>query len=608
MQEVNQVTAQYIPFTQASSSIFFILQQLNVLNHFYQFSLQEWETFLNSTNHENVVSTVWPDASSALDSICQLLLLKCLRPNRMLSGIAIYVSKVFNAKFLVESSYNFHSVVTNKINSLIPEGYRLANQAIAAAIQTGSWVLLKNVHLASSWLSQLEKSLQSLNPPKSFRLFLTMETNSSIPVNILCQSVLIMNEPPPGICAHLVDCPQSISPSRLATGPKEKVRLYLLLAWLHTVVQKRLRYCPLGWSKIYEFNDSDLKAAMSMIDLWMIDPAHLPWAALWVLLRQAVYGGGVNSNWYQKLLDSFVDSLFNPGAFEVGYHLVNPISDKEGLIIAEGSQLEHFVTWAQALSKREPPHWLSLPPNTEALISTTHTTRKLKATGLSRHGAPTQAQANLVPQPWHVLGPVAPKFLVVVRVPKIFVTFIEDELVGEAPNQAKTSSDNTSSQPGRMRQMERTSKEFLKSLNPNLPDLNLESNNLNDPLFRFFEREIALGQKVLAVIRKDSIELIAVCNGEIKQTNPLTSLIGEITKSLNLESDNFKDLICLGLLFSLDSVSDEIQVNGFKLQGLIIQGGCLKELRLELNEGGDYLPNGTILQWIQTNQPRKDKQ
>ncbi|KNE87180.1 hypothetical protein PSTG_19441, partial [Puccinia striiformis f. sp. tritici PST-78] len=40
MQEVNQVTAQYIPFTQASSSIFFILQQLNVLNHFYQFSLQ----------------------------------------------------------------------------------------------------------------------------------------------------------------------------------------------------------------------------------------------------------------------------------------------------------------------------------------------------------------------------------------------------------------------------------------------------------------------------------------------------------------------------------------------------------------------------------------
>ena len=66
------------------------------------------------------------------------------------------------------------------------EGYRLADQAIAAAIQNGSWVFLKNVHLAASWLSQLEKQIQSLNPPKSFHLFLTMETNwPSIPVNIL---------------------------------------------------------------------------------------------------------------------------------------------------------------------------------------------------------------------------------------------------------------------------------------------------------------------------------------------------------------------------------------------------------------------------------------
>ncbi|POW05001.1 hypothetical protein PSTT_09991, partial [Puccinia striiformis] len=268
----------------------------------------------------------------------------------MLSGIAIYVSKVFNANFLVESSYNFHSVVTNKINSLIPvrlcsvprydasyrvdnlvaftksqcasitigsqEGYRLANQAIAAAIQI--------------WKpTRVSQSISYWTVPKVFRQVIY-----------------------------------------LATSPKEKVRLYLLLAWLHTVVQERLRYCPLGWSKIYKFNDSDLEAAMSMIDLLMvatakgranIDPAHLPWAALWILLRQAVYGGGVNSNWDQTY-----------------------------------------------------------------------------------------------------------------------------ELVGEAPNQAKTSSDNTSSQPGRMRQMERTSKEFLKT----------------------------------------------VCNGEIKQTNPLTSLIGEITTAM----------------------------------------------------------------------------
>ncbi|KAI9606639.1 hypothetical protein H4Q26_006175 [Puccinia striiformis f. sp. tritici PST-130] len=470
MQEVDQVTAEYLPLAQASSSIFFVLEQLNVLNHFYQFSLryfldifefvllhnpnllkvqdpkerlavllndifvvtfkrtsrallhrdhlmlamllaqlkarglgneidddelsflleggsdhviqhmstqpEEWETFLNSTNPENVVPAVWPDASPALESIRRLLLLKCLRPDRMLAGIAIYVSKVFNADILAESSYNFDSVVTNEMNSSAPvclcsvpgydASYRVENLVASTKSRCASiaWVHKKNVHLASSWLSQLEKRLQSLNPPKSFRLFLTMETNSGIPVNILRQSMVIMNEPPPGIRANLVDCLKSISPSRLAAGPNEKVRLYFLLAWFHAVVQERLRYCPLGWSKIYEFNDSDLEAAMSMIDSWMvatakgkanIDPAHLPWAALRVLLKQAVYGGRVDSDWDQKLLDSFVDTLFHPSAFEVGYHLVNPIGDKEGLIIAEGSRLEHFVTWAQALPEREPP-------------------------------------------------------------------------------------------------------------------------------------------------------------------------------------------------------------------------------------------------------------
>lgn len=40
MQEVDQVTAEYLPLAQASSSIFFVLEQLNVLNHFYQFSLR----------------------------------------------------------------------------------------------------------------------------------------------------------------------------------------------------------------------------------------------------------------------------------------------------------------------------------------------------------------------------------------------------------------------------------------------------------------------------------------------------------------------------------------------------------------------------------------
>lgn len=38
--------------------------------------------------------------------------------------------------------------------------------------------------------------------------------------------------------------------------PVERSRLYFLLAWFHAVIQERLRYIPVGWTKIFEFNDA----------------------------------------------------------------------------------------------------------------------------------------------------------------------------------------------------------------------------------------------------------------------------------------------------------------------------------------------------------------
>lgn len=184
------------------------------------------------------------------------------------------------------------------------EGFSLADVAISAAARSGSWVLLKNVHLAPAWLSSLEKRLQSLAAHRNFRLFLTMERVPSIPVNILRQSRIISNEPPPGIRANLLDSLQAITSERIAApGPIERFRLYFSLAWLHAVLVERLRYAPVGFSKIYEFNDSDYEAALGTIDSWMtsvakgranVDPAKIPFKALRNLLKEAVYGGYVH--------------------------------------------------------------------------------------------------------------------------------------------------------------------------------------------------------------------------------------------------------------------------------------------------------------------------
>lgn len=259
------------------------------------------------------------------------------------------------------------------------EGFTLADQAIANAARTGTWVLLKNVHLAPAWLGQLEKRLHSLSPAPSFRLFLTMETHPAVPVNILRQSRIIMNEPPPGVRANLLDTLRGLPPARLSSGPAEKSRLFFLLAWYHAVVQERLRYLPLGWSKGYEFNDSDFDAALNTIDTWIsalakgkanVDPAQIPWSAVRTLIKQAVYGGRVDSDFDQRVVDAFVDSVFSPKAYDPDFALVKMQREGKDLVAPDGTQVSQFISWAQALPEREPPAWLGLPGSAESLVAT----------------------------------------------------------------------------------------------------------------------------------------------------------------------------------------------------------------------------------------------
>jgi dynein heavy chain 1 len=49
-----------------------------------------------------------------------------------------------------------------------------------------------------------------------------------------------------GIKANLLRSFATIPVTRMSQAPGERSRLYFLLAWLHAIVQERLRYAPLG--------------------------------------------------------------------------------------------------------------------------------------------------------------------------------------------------------------------------------------------------------------------------------------------------------------------------------------------------------------------------
>ncbi len=249
------------------------------------------ERFFTEELAEQFVPIVWSDDSSSIDrSLRSLLLVKLFRLDRFVPAAEKFVAAVFGRGILeidgdlgdivsqvspttpialssspgFDASYKVDNLVekTNVQCSNIAmgstEGAASADKAIGNAAATGSWVLIKNVHLAPLWLQSLEKRLNSLKPHSDFRLFLSMESSPKIPVNLLRASRILMYEQPAGVRANMKDSLSVVS-DRAVKPPAEKARLYLLLSFLHAVIQERLRYAPtLGWKGFWEFNDSDV--------------------------------------------------------------------------------------------------------------------------------------------------------------------------------------------------------------------------------------------------------------------------------------------------------------------------------------------------------------
>ena len=261
-----------------------------------EISDKDWDRFCTEELAENFVPRVWDDGTDILDQhLSSLLLVKLFRLDRFVPAAERFVAAVFG-KTIFETTSDLQEVVgqvtptspialssspgfdaSYKVENLVEktkarcsyiamgsiEGVASADKAISNAAATGTWALIKNVHLAPLWLQSLEKRLGSLKPHPEFRVFLSMETSPQISVNLLRASRVLMYEQPAGVRANMRDSLSTLS-VRAVQQPREKARLYLLLSFLHAVIQERLRYAPtLGWEGFWEFNDSDVSSPCS---------------------------------------------------------------------------------------------------------------------------------------------------------------------------------------------------------------------------------------------------------------------------------------------------------------------------------------------------------
>lgn len=294
-----------------------------------------WLQLIDHPTPEQVVPEPWmsgtdPSVTNETARILKkLVIIKIFRRDRLSAAVTTLNEKVLGKEILEQSVVDLSEFITDrfspksplllvsapgydasyKVDMLAkqfnkkytsvaigsPEAFALADTAIRNAANSGNWVLLKNVHLAPNWLTELEKKIYNTNvKDKGFRLFLTMEQNPKVPATLISASHVLVFEPPSGIKAAMVrSYSQAITAERTNKEPIERKRLHFLVSWFNAVVQERIRYTPIGWSKVYEFNESDQRCTLDCIDEWLdsmgkgrqnVDPDKIPWDALRTLI------------------------------------------------------------------------------------------------------------------------------------------------------------------------------------------------------------------------------------------------------------------------------------------------------------------------------------
>jgi dynein heavy chain len=131
-----------------------------------------------------------------------------------------------------------------------------ARRLLQQRMAEGGWIMLQNCHLGLGFLEELlETILNTEVVDDAFRCWITTEPNNNFSINLLQSSLKFTNEPPQGVKAGLKRTYALLTQEVLDISniPGWKPMLYCV-AFLHTTVQERRKFGPLGWNIPYEFN------------------------------------------------------------------------------------------------------------------------------------------------------------------------------------------------------------------------------------------------------------------------------------------------------------------------------------------------------------------
>ena len=481
----------------------------------------EWIHFISNRDELEFPLDWLADQNETMIKITQILIFNILKPSHSMFLMKKFIEETLTKKFLNGKILDLEDLIKNKSTCKIPlffssapgfdPSYKIlqtarkmnkkyesiavgskeillvAQKALIRAMNNGTWLILKNVHLASSWLKpHIEEEILKNKPSKDFRVFLVSEFSNKIPITLLRQSIKVIFELPDGIKSNVYrNLSSVIDINKMEAAPKERARIYFQIVWLHAVIMERLRYTPIGWSKSYEFSEADLKSTLEIVDQFLEkdgDPLkHI--FALRSIISNNIYGGKIDNVFDLKILSSLVDEYMDMKFFRDPEN--HPFVTNGDKIIVPGFTAKNHEEYLERLKDlediEESPIWAGLPFSAEDVL------KKQK------------------------LDKIIKSLLVIQDVNEEEIAVINEE----------EDSDDSKTKIKWLKELAERCKVYIKLLPKDIPLLKRTKALISNPLFRFLERETTVCAKLLINVRKTLNDLIDMIEGRLQPLEEL---------------------------------------------------------------------------------------